>query len=80
MQGGQPNAITSTNYGMPMTCVCTPNQPVGLGAYGTGLSAVPTMGQAPGQTMVYNVPGNDLILIIFIRRKRSICIHFLFFF
>ncbi len=59
MQGGQQNAITPASYGMPMTCVCTPNQAAGLGAYGGGLSAIPTIGQGPGQSMVYHVPGKN---------------------
>lgn len=57
MQGGQPTTITPSSYGTPLTCVCTPNQVAGLGAYGAGLSAVPTIGQSTGQSMVYNVPG-----------------------
>lgn len=61
MQNGQTSALTPASYGVPLTCVCTPNQTAGLGAYGAGLSAVPTSGQSSGQTMVYNVPGKKLI-------------------
>jgi hypothetical protein len=44
-------------YGMPLSCVCTPNQTVGLGAYGSGISSIPTVGQSAGQSTVFNVPG-----------------------
>jgi hypothetical protein len=57
MHGGQPTTITPSSYGTPLTCVCTPNRPTGLGAYGTGLSTIPTIGQSAGQSLVYNVPG-----------------------
>jgi hypothetical protein len=62
MQGGHPTTITPSSYGTPMTCVCTPNQAAGLGAYGSGLSAVPTIGQSAGQSMVYNVPGKKNLI------------------
>jgi hypothetical protein len=72
MQTGQPSTLTPTSYGMPLTltCVCTPNQPTGLGAYGGGLSTSPIIGQSTGQTMVYNVPGKKkLILMTFMKNK-----------
>ena len=53
MQNGQPSTIPSSFYGMPLTCVCTPNQTAGLGAYGSGVSTVPNL----GQSTVYTVPG-----------------------
>jgi hypothetical protein len=61
MQGGHPSSISSSSYGMPLTCVCTPNQIPGLGSYGTGISTIPTMGQSAGQSTVYNVPGKKKI-------------------
>lgn len=57
MQNGQPNALGGSSYGMPLTCVCTPNQNAGLGAYGSGTSSIPMMGQTAGQSTVYNIPG-----------------------
>ncbi len=71
MQNGQPSTLTPSSYGMPLTCVCTPNQAAGLGAYGSGLSTIPTMGQSAGQSMVYSVPGKKLILTIFMRTKEN---------
>jgi hypothetical protein len=58
MQNGQPSTISSSLYGMPLSCVCTPNQIAGLGAYGSGVSTIPAIGQSSGQTTVYNVPEN----------------------
>ncbi|CAF3370730.1 unnamed protein product [Rotaria socialis] len=58
MQNGQPSTLPSSSYGVPLTCVCTPNKNVGLGAYGSGVSTTPVVGQSPGQTMVYNIPEN----------------------
>ena len=57
MPNGQQNSIAASTYGMPLTCVCTPNQNAGLNFYGGGSSAIPMMGQAGGQSSVYNVPG-----------------------
>jgi hypothetical protein len=59
MQNGQPSTIPSSSYGMPLTCVCTANPTAGLGAYGAGISTVPTMGHSAGQSIVYNVPGKN---------------------
>ncbi|CAF4929050.1 unnamed protein product, partial [Rotaria magnacalcarata] len=58
MQNGQPSTLPSSSYGVPLTCVCTPNKNPGLGAYGSGVSAMPVAGQSPGQTIVYNIPEN----------------------
>ena len=57
MQNGQPNGMAASSYGMPMSYVCTPNTPAGLGSYGSGLSTMPMAGQSTGQSVVYNVPG-----------------------
>jgi hypothetical protein len=57
MQNGQPTPMSPSLYGMPLSCVCTPNQTVGLGAYGSGISSIPTVGQSAGQSTVFNVPG-----------------------
>ena len=57
MRNGQPNAMAAPSYGVPMSCVCTPNTTAGLGVYGSGLSTIPMAGQSTGQSMVYNVPG-----------------------
>jgi hypothetical protein len=40
-----------------LSCVCSQNSNTGLGIYGSGLSAVPTLGYSSGQSMVYTVPG-----------------------
>ncbi|CAF0831626.1 unnamed protein product [Adineta ricciae] len=56
LQNGQPNTLPPSIYGTPLTCVCTPNQPAGLGAYGSSVSSLPLVGQASGQSMIYNVP------------------------
>ncbi|CAF2479362.1 unnamed protein product [Rotaria sp. Silwood2] len=58
MQGGQPNTISPSIYGTPLTCVCTPNTMGGLAAYGSGVSTVPAFGQSTGQTAIFNVPDN----------------------
>ena len=59
MQNEQPNVISSSSYGMPLSCVCTPNTITGLNAYGSGISTIPTVGYSSGQTSVYNVPGKS---------------------
>jgi len=61
MQNGQPTAIPSASYGIPLSCVCTPNQSAGLGVYGSGVSTIPTIGQSVGQSTVFNVPGKQII-------------------
>ncbi len=62
MQSEQPNIISSSSYGMPLSCVCTPNVNTGLGIYGSGISTVPTMGYSSGQSIVYTVPGKSKII------------------
>jgi hypothetical protein len=57
MQNGQPVPMSPAFYGTPLSCVCTPNQTAGLGAYGSGISTMPTIGQSAGQSTVYTVPG-----------------------
>lgn len=57
MQNEQPNVLASSSYGMPLSCVCHPNPLAGLATYGSGTSAVPTMGFSAGQSSVYTVPG-----------------------
>lgn len=66
MQNPLTNSLPSSSYGVPMSCVCTPNQSTGLGVYGSGLSMVPTMGQSAGQSTVFNIPGNrnDVLIIL----------------
>jgi len=59
MQNEQPNIISPSSYGMPLTCMCTPNSMSGLGAYGSGISTIPTMGYSAGQSTVFNVPGKS---------------------
>ncbi len=76
MQNGQPSTITPSSYGMPLTCVCTPSQAAGLGAYSGGLSTIPTMGQSGGQSMVYNVPGKNLILTTFMKNEEYSYVFF----
>ncbi|CAF0729705.1 unnamed protein product [Rotaria sordida] len=58
LQNGQSSTMPSSIYGMPLTCVCTPSQISGLGAYGCGVSTVPASGLSTGQTAVFNVPDN----------------------
>jgi len=72
MQGGQPSTITPSSYGTPLSCVCTPNQAAGLGAYGSGLSAIPTIGQSGGQSMVYNIPGKKKRIKIMFKKVKNI--------
>jgi len=57
MQNEQPNIISSSSYGSPLSCVCTPNSITGLGAYGSGISSIPTIGYSPGQSTVFSVSG-----------------------
>lgn len=76
MQNGQPATIPSSSYGVPLTCVCAPNQNAGLGAYGSGVSTMPTIGQSPGQTTVYNVPGMKNCLKEFLRIRFEILIKY----
>ena len=59
MQNGQSVPMSPSLYGTPLTCVCTPNQTTGLGGYGSGISAMPTIGQSAGQSTVYTVPGKN---------------------
>ena len=62
MQNGQPSTLSSSAYGLPLTCVCAPNQLAGLGAYGSGLSTIPTLGQSLGQSLLYNIPGKGKLM------------------
>jgi hypothetical protein len=62
MQSEQPNIISSSSYGMPLSCVCSQHSNTGLGIYGSGISTVPNIGYSTGQSMVYNVPGKPKIV------------------
>jgi hypothetical protein len=58
MQSSQPNTISSSSYGLPLTCVCPPKPMMtGLNVYGSGVSTIPTIGHTYGQSTVYTVPG-----------------------
>ncbi|CAF2124828.1 unnamed protein product [Rotaria magnacalcarata] len=58
MQSGATNAISSSSYGMPYSCVCHSQTIAGLGEYGGSITTVPTVGHSCEQSMVYQVPGN----------------------
>jgi hypothetical protein len=62
MQNEQPNIISASSHGIPLSCVCSPNPMVGLGAYGSGISSIPTMYPSSAQSMVYSVPGKKEII------------------
>ncbi|CAF2540535.1 unnamed protein product [Rotaria sp. Silwood2] len=58
MQKQQPNTISSSCCAMPLTCVCSAKSTTGLGAYGCGITTMPTVGPCGTQRMVYDVPEN----------------------
>jgi len=57
MQNEHSNILSSSSYGLPLSCVCAPNSTVGLNAYGSGISSIPTIGYSPGQSTVFSVSG-----------------------
>jgi hypothetical protein len=59
MQSAQPNILSSSSYGLPLSSVLASNPMAGLGMYGSGVSTVPSYGYSSGQTTVYNVPGKE---------------------
>jgi len=61
LQSDQSNAIASSTYGVPLSCVCSPNTVTGLSSYGSGLSVIPNVGYSGGQTQTqtFNVPGKN---------------------
>lgn len=59
MQNGGPSTISTSSYGMPLSCVCQSQTLGGLGGYAGGITTIPTMGQSCGQATVYQVPGKS---------------------
>ncbi|UJR10079.1 hypothetical protein I4U23_014301 [Adineta vaga] len=55
MHDGYPNTISSSSYGAPLSCVCSRNPTIGLGAYGSSIATIPTVGFPPGHSSVFNV-------------------------
>ncbi|CAF1236494.1 unnamed protein product [Adineta steineri] len=56
VQQGYPNLISAPSYGIPTSYACTSNPAIGLGTYGSGLSAIPSIGYTPGHSQVFTVP------------------------
>lgn len=75
LQSDQSNVTAPLSYGLPLSCVCSPNVVTGLSSYGSGLSTIPTTGYSTGQSQVYTVPENVPLITFFIN---LVLIHTLF--